>query len=245
MASESPIVPFDWQRLLWGEDPLGFYGEIIFRSLVMYVILLLLLRLLSKRALTQLSILEFGIVIAMGSAAGDPTFYKEIPLLQGILVLVTVICFQLVYTWALRKHEKFEDAMEGIPVELIADGRIVLKGLDKARISQSELFELLRIKGLQQLGEIRKAYLEQNGQISVFLFPDPQPGLGFVPPWELEPPATHQAGKHLPDAQLLACRGCGYVNQLASGQIPSCDCGHQFYCPPCVDPLGQGEQKAD
>lgn len=240
--SES-IVPFDWGRLLWGAEPFGFYFEIVFRSLVMYVVLLLLLRSLSKRALTQLSILEFGIVIAMGSAAGDPTFYKEIPLLQAILVLLTLICIQIGYTWLLNRSETFENAMEGKPVELIEAGRIRVEALERARISQGELFELLRMKGLQQLGEIRKAYLEQNGQISVFRFEQPRPGLAFVPPWELEPPQPIQAGQMLADARPLACRRCGAVGHFAAGALPDCGCGHSEFHAPSLDPLGLGQAR--
>lgn len=241
MAAEQPITPFDWQRLLIGEDPFGFYFEIIFRSFVMYVILLILLRTLSKRALTQLSILEFGIVIALGSAAGDPTFYKDIPLFQGILVLVTVITVQMIYTWLVNKNEAFENAMEGLPVELIDNGCILKGSLDKARISQSELFELLRTKGIQQLGQLRKAYMEQNGQLSLFLFDEPQPGLAIVPPWELEEPKAFKSGAHLEKLQTMACRGCGAVSELPQGMIPGCHCGEKAFHQINMDPLGIGE----
>lgn len=242
-AEQAPIIPFDWQRLLIGEDPLGFYFEIMFRSLVMYVILLLLLRVLSKRAMTQLSILEFGIVIALGSAAGDPTFYKDIPLFQGILVLVTVIFVQVAYTWLLSKNVAFETAMEGVPVELVDEGCLVEGALDKARISQGELFELLRRQGVQQLGELRKVYMEQNGQLSLFLLPEPRPGLAFVPPWELEKPECYKAGSMLIEPKLLVCSGCGCPHEFSQIMLPDCSCGGGDYYVARLDPLGVGQSK--
>jgi uncharacterized membrane protein YcaP (DUF421 family) len=241
MDDKAPIIPFDWQRLLIGEDPWGFYFEIAFRSVVMYIVLLLLLRVLSKRALTQLSILEFGIVISLGSAAGDPTFYKEIPLLQGILVLAVVICVQMGYTWLLGNNEAFETAMEGKPVELVRDGRLISGSLKQARISQSELFELLRHEGIQQLGELHLAYLEQNGQLSLFCYDQPRHGLAIVPPWELQEPDSYEPGKRLEHPQTLACSSCGLTRDLPAGEIPSCqDCDDSKYMLAQIDPLGLG-----
>jgi uncharacterized membrane protein YcaP (DUF421 family) len=221
MASAG-LKPFDLERLFWGGDPWGFYGEIIFRSVVMYLVLLLLLRFLSKRALTQLSILEFGIVIVLGSAAGDPTFYQEIPLFHGVLVLVVIVLTQRIYTYVLRHSETMETVMEGKPVLMVLQGVIQKGALQDCSLSQEELFELLRGKSVTQLGEVDAAYMEQSGQLSVFKSEEVSPGLAIVPPWDLYEPTVLKAGEH---AGARACLLCGMVHTSSTEQCTYC--GHE------------------
>lgn len=241
MENKAPITPFDWQRLFFGDQPFGFYFEIAFRTLLMYLALLLLLRMLSKRTLTQLSILEFGIVIALGSAAGDPTFYEDIPVLHGLVVLVTVVLIQRAYTWLIRKNEMVETLMEGRPVELMRDGCILGDALDKGRISQEEFFEMLRQHQVTQLGEVRRAYLEQNGQVSVFTLAKPVPGLPIAPPWDLEPPERLSKGHSLDEATEVACCQCGRVERM-TGLLQACgSCKYEDYLVAKLDPLELGK----
>ncbi len=208
---------WDWQRLLWGTDPLAFYGEILLRSFVMYVVLLLLLRFLSKRALTQLSILEFGIVIVLGSAAGDPTFYKDVPLFHGIVVLIVIVLMQRLYTYYLRHSETVETAMEGTPIEMLYNGVIQENALKHEHLTQEELFQLLRYNGISQLGEVSVAYMEQNGQLSVFKQESPVPGLAIVPPWDLQAPELLSASV-AEDTAGYVCIVCGSTRGNCSHQ---------------------------
>lgn len=216
------MKPFAPERLFWGSDPWGFYGEIVFRSVVMYLVLLVLLRFLSKRALTQLSILEFGIVIVLGSAAGDPTFYKDIPLFHGIVVLLVIVTVQRLYTYLLRHNEAVETAMEGTPILMVLRGVIQADALAQARLSQEELFQLLRCQGISQLGEVKAAYMEQSGQLSVFECDTPLLGLAIVPPWDLRQPVvvapsvervcvqcgTYQESLEIKETRRVQCSYC-------------------------------------
>lgn len=236
MSQEPPVTPFDWQRLFIGQEHWGFYGEIILRSVIMYLGLLLLLRLLSKRALTQMSVLEFGIVIALGSAAGDPTFYADVPIFHGLLALAVIVCFQLLYTRLLQTNESIETAMEGKPVEIIKDACIVEGSLLKARLAQEELFALLRGQSIRQLGELERVYLEQDGQISIFKHAQPQAGLPIVPPWDLEQPFFYE-GQVLSADQELACCKCGKRDVYTLKVCTACE--HERFMLACLDPLAE------
>lgn len=236
MAPNPPVSPFDWQRMFIGQEQWGFYGEIVLRSVIMYLGLLLLLRLLSKRALTQMSVLEFGIVIALGSAAGDPTFYADVPIFHGLLALAAIVCFQLIYTRILQTNETLETVMEGKPVELIKNACIVEGSLRKARLAQDELFQLLRAKSIRQLGELERVYIEQDGQLSIFKYAQPQPGLAIVPPWDLEQ-TLYQPGQSIAPDQQLACCQCGQLNTATARACQ--DCQHQRFMPAVLDPLSE------
>ena len=84
------IIQLDWKSLLLGSEKWEFLFETAFRTFVMFMVILLYLRLFGKRGVKQLSVFELGVIIGLGSAAGDPMFYKEVGLLPGVLVFSIV-----------------------------------------------------------------------------------------------------------------------------------------------------------
>lgn len=237
------IIPFDWGRIWLGDVPPLFLLEIVFRTAVIFLWLLLLLRVTGKRGLAQLSGLELAIVIALGSAAGDPLFYPEVPLLHAMMVLGLVVGFQRVLAWLAARSERVETFMEGVPVELVRDGVLSLQALRGASLSREDLFERLRAQGVMQLGEVRRAYFEQDGTLSVFSHDhDPPPGLPVVPPWDLEEPP--RLDPDLPHHGPAACLSCGRVERLR-GLPGNCTCGGQAgwtvaVTDPLANPVGGG-----
>ncbi|MFC6802461.1 DUF421 domain-containing protein [Deinococcus caeni] len=169
------IVPFDWARMLLGDAPPLFLLEIVFRTAVIFLWLVFLLRVTGKRGLAQLSPLELAIVIGLGSAAGDPMFYPEVPLLHAMLVLALVVALQRLLSHLVIRSEHVETFIEGLPVELVRDGVLRGEALQRANLSREDLFERLRAQGVRQLGEVQRAYFEQDGALSVFTHPhDPR-----------------------------------------------------------------------
>ncbi|WP_245588634.1 YetF domain-containing protein [Deinococcus pimensis] len=218
------VVPFDLHRMFLGDFPPLFLLEIVFRTVFLYVWLLLLLRVVGRRGLAQLSIVEFGIVIALGSAAGDGLFYPEVPLVHAMLVILLVILMQKGLTVLINRSETVETFVEGRPVCVVEDGRVRLEGLPSIGLSTEELFERLRERDVAQLGQVRYAFQEQSGNLSVFLFPDAdvRPGLPLVPPDDLRTP-TKVPFSADPTA-MIACTNCG--NVVPQGDRP-------FPCPRC------------
>ncbi|MDB5044089.1 MAG: hypothetical protein JWQ08_139 [Deinococcus sp.] len=251
------IVPFDWGRMFLGDLPPLFLLEVIFRTTLMLLWLVLLLRVTGKRGLAQLSPLELAIVIGLGSAAGDPMFYPEVPLLHAMLVLALVVGLQRLLSYLVIRSERVETFIEGVPVELVREGVIRLGALSRANLSREDLFERLRGQGVRQLGEVQRAYFEQDGNLTVFTHKDnPPPGLQVVPPWDLQWPLMLEVGT--PHSGVVACLGCGHT-LMATGPLPSCPActgdhnqpsGHQEsvqskgWTPATLDPLaldGGGE----
>ncbi|MFK7602555.1 DUF421 domain-containing protein [Deinococcus sp. SM5_A1] len=230
------IIPFDWQRIWLGDAPPLFLLEIVFRTAVIFLWLLFLLRLTGKRGLAQLSALELVIVIALGSAAGDPLFYPEVPLLHAMLALALVVAFQRVLARLVVRSEVVESFMEGQPVELVRDGVFNIRVLEGTNLSREDLFEKLRAQGTMQLGEVRRAYFEQDGNLTVFSHDrNPPPGLPVVPPWDLEKPVVLSPDE--PQQGRVACLDCGRVEQV-SGLLDACACGGKNgWTVAVVDPL--------
>jgi uncharacterized membrane protein YcaP (DUF421 family) len=86
------IKVFDWHRIFYSENiPISYLAEIGVRAVIMFLVLIFVLKLISKRGVKQLSVFELAILIALGSATGDPMFYHYVPVTYGIVVLLVVI----------------------------------------------------------------------------------------------------------------------------------------------------------
>ncbi|PYE53262.1 DUF421 domain-containing protein [Deinococcus yavapaiensis] len=232
--SATEVVPFDWHRMFIGDAPWLFLLEIVFRTLLMYGWLLLLLRIVGRRGLAQLSIVEFAIVIALGSAVGDAPFYPDVPLLHAMLVVAVVVFLQWGLAQLINRSEKVETFMEGRPTLVVDGGRVNLQGLKDVSLSSEELFERLRLAGVTQLGEVRFAFVEQGGNLSIFRFEarSVRLGLPIVPPQDLVDSDALENEARADDPH--ACTNCGDVEaSRPAGPCPRC--GQRRWIPAKVD----------
>lgn len=209
------IIPFDWHRMLLGDAPPLFLLEILFRVTVMWLWAAVLLRWIGGRSISQMSIVEFLLVIALGSAVGDPMFAPDVPLTHGMLVILLVVLLDKGLDAAIRRWPKAKTFVDGRPVEVLRDGRILCDGLMARGLGTLEVMEMLRLQGVENLGNLRRAYLEPSGELSLFRFDSPRPGLAIVPPVELTDPPPPG-----PDDQPC-CLNCGDLPAVA-GDV--CDC---------------------
>jgi len=170
---EADAQPFDLNRMFLGDEvSLLLLAEIAFRTAFMYVAALLLVRFIGKRGLGQLSPFEFLVVIAMGSAAGDPMFYPDVPLIHGVLVLAVIVSLQKLLVDITSRNDRIEHFIESVPALLIQDGVILKDELHREEIARDELMMKLREQGIANVGEVHLAYLEPSGRLSVFLKED-------------------------------------------------------------------------
>ena len=208
------IIPFEWQRMLIGNEPPLFLLEIVFRIAIIWPWTMVLLRWVGGRSLSQLSLVEFLLVIALGSAVGDSMLAPDVPLLHAMLVILTVIVLDKAVNLAIRRFDTAKKVIDGRPTEVLRNGVILSAGLQSRQLGNLELMELLRLKGVENLGSIARAYLEPSGQLSVFPLDTPGLGLAIVPPVEC-------ADNAVTDTTNLCCSSCGTLNK------------EQHACPEC------------
>jgi uncharacterized membrane protein YcaP (DUF421 family) len=225
-----------------GDEPPLFLIEVALRTAIIFVYTLLLLRLLGKRGVAQLSLFEVTIIIGLGSAVGDPMFQADVPLVHAMLVIGIIVLLYRLFMTFVRKSEWFERFAEGEPSCVVSDGRIQTDALDNERISQEELFEILRSAGISQLGEVKRAFLEQSGTMSIFAFPPRhvRPGLPIVPPWDIDEPRSFVVGKDRAPSGDYSCMTCGQVaSARAAGALSRCEnCSGERWTGAVTEPLG-------
>lgn len=216
---------FDLQRILFGDLPVLFFVEIALRTVILYLFALVMLRVFGKRSAGELTTVDVVVIVALGSAVGDPMFYPDVPVLHGMLVIALVVALQhLGIRWA-NHNKRVDQWIKGTPSRVVVDGVLDLKGMEHANISPREVFQMARQGGYRNLGEIQRMYVETDDQASVFQFNQDQirPGLPLEPPWDLEQPQTLSAGSHAPSEDVFACTNCGETIAVeADKTLPPC-----------------------
>ncbi len=208
---DQAIIAFDLKRMLIGDEPPLFFLEIAVRTAIIYAYTLLLLRWLGSRTVGQLSTVEFLLVIALGSAVGDAMFYPDVPLLQAMLVVTVVVVANKLLDLSISKSRHAERLLDGKPREAVRDGVVARRFIDENWMSLYELFQELREEGIEHLGEVRRAYIEKDGRVTVFRHKgDVRPGLAIVPPSQIEPRELVSPGDPAARGVDLVCSTCGH-----------------------------------
>lgn len=216
---EEKVQPFEWSRILISKETgYEYLFEVGFRSLVMFVFLLLLLKFLGKRGIKQLSIFELAIVIALGSAAGDPMFYHDVALLHCFLALLIVVLVYRLLAYLTGSSLILEKFLEGKPICLVDEGRIIYKNYRRERLPYDTFYSELRNKNIDQLGQLRKVYLETSGELSVFYYADENVKTGLP----IYPEIVMYPLKDIPSAGNYACIYCGNIEELPAGKPANC-----------------------
>ncbi len=204
---QDPIQPFDWQRMLIDKFPWTYLGEIAFRTVFMFVVLLAALTISGKREVRQLSIYELVLVIGLGSAAGDPMFYHDVPLASAVVVFVVMMgCYKLV-TYISDRNQAVRRKLEGKPVYVIEEGCILTDNFNGEDVTFDDLLADLRVAGIEHLGQVRTAILEHNGQLSLYQFKPGEVRLGLP----ILPKVFSQHSERINEAGAYACCSCGQV----------------------------------
>mgnify|MGYP002618272238 CR=1 FL=1 len=116
------------------------------RTLVLYLVLILVIRLMGKRQVGQMAPAEFVVTMLVANLASIPMQDGGIPLFSGLVPILTVLGVELVLSWWTLRHTAFRQLLCGKPVILIDNGVILQKQLRQTRITLDELMGHLRTK---------------------------------------------------------------------------------------------------
>lgn len=213
---------FEWERLLINNHPFEFLFEVIFRSVIMFIVLLITLRFTGKRGVKQLSIFETVIIIALGSAAGDPMFYEDVGLIPAITVFIVIILLYRFVTMLTGKFKWFENLVEGKTECLIENGKFSIASFEREGLAQDEFFSELRLRLIEHLGQVRNAYLETSGEVSIFFYEDKDVKYGLP----ILPQLFEKKSQTIPGAGFYSCTFCGHTKEVEAGKA-HCEVCHK------------------
>ncbi|MDN3551159.1 DUF421 domain-containing protein [Mucilaginibacter aquaedulcis] len=196
----------DWSRILLGEVPGSFYVELIIRSAVIYLLLMLSMRLMGKRMSGLLSRNELVAMVSLAAAVGTPLTSPDRGILPAVVIAIVVIYIERGISTIAFRNERFERYAVGKLDVLVNDAVIDLEILKKVRISKERLMAELRGAGIKQLGSVKRFYMEAGGSFTLIINEEPNEGLLILPEWDQE-----FCGRLKPSSNQLACKSCGLL----------------------------------
>ena len=143
-----------------------------FRSIILYIIVLVVMRLMGKREIGQLQPFELAISIMIADLATIPMAEIGIPIFNGIIPILGLLFMHVIISVINLKSMKLREFICGKPQILIYRGKIDEKALKKERFTINELQEKLRGNGVANLGDVEYAILETSGDVTVIQKPD-------------------------------------------------------------------------
>lgn len=146
-----------------------------FRTIVLYLILILAIRLMGKRQIGEMEASEFVVTMLVANLAAIPMQDSGIPLYSGLVPILTVLGVELVLSCLTMKSVVFRRFLCGKPVILIENGKLLQDNLRRTRITLDELTGHLREKDVLDIRTVQYAILETDGNLSVFPYPKEQP----------------------------------------------------------------------
>ena len=142
------------------------------RSIILYVIVLVVMRLMGKREIVQLQPFELAIAIMIADLASVPMSEVGIPIINGIIPILSLLVMHLIISFINLKSIKMRQLICGKPSILIYRGKINEKVLIKERFTINELQERLRANNINNLADVEYAILETSGQVSIIQKPN-------------------------------------------------------------------------
>ena len=146
-----------------------------FRTVALYLLLMVGLRLTGKRQLGQMEPTELVLMMLLSDLAAVPMQDFGIPLLHGAVPIITLLGLSTLISAICIRHIRFRDLVCGSPTIVIREGVIQQREMARNRLTVDELLEELRLQGVLSPSQVKYAVLETGGQLSVMLRADQQP----------------------------------------------------------------------
>lgn len=178
------------------------------RTLLLYLLLVISVRLMGKRQLGEMEPAEFVVALLIANLASIPMQDAALPLLSGLVPILVVLGLELVLSALSLRSIRLRRVLCGKPVILIENGKILERNLRRTRVNLDELTMHLREKDIFDLSTVKFAILETNGQISTLLYAKDAPASARdagIRVHENALPVTLISGGKLMRDNLLCC----------------------------------------
>lgn len=143
--------------------------NMLIRGIIIYVTVIFAVRLMGKRQIGELQPAELVVTILLSQVASMPFESLEVPLLSILSIVFLLISLEILCSVISMKTKTFRNLIQGNPILIIKDGKLVQGELKNIRYSVEDLLEALRLKDIFDISQVQFAYIETNGSISVLL----------------------------------------------------------------------------
>jgi uncharacterized membrane protein YcaP (DUF421 family) len=140
----------------------------VVRGVAIYLFLLLVFRVSGKRTLEKVTTFDFVLLLIIAEATQQGLMAEDHSLTNALLLIVTLVLADVAFSLLKRSSKRLEWLIDGVPVLLVKDGRLLEDRMDRERIDEEDILAQGRERhGLERLDQIEYAVLERGGVISI------------------------------------------------------------------------------
>lgn len=140
----------------------------VLRGLTMYVLLLVIFRIAGKRTLSEVTTFDFVLLLIVAEATQQALLGQDYSITNAALLILTLLGTDIALSLIKQRSARAARLLEGVPLVLVADGRMLRERMDKVRVDESDVMSAARqLQGLERLEQIKYAVLERNGSITI------------------------------------------------------------------------------
>lgn len=150
------------------------WWEILLRTAVVYVVVLVLLRAAGKRELGQMSPVDLVVILVIANAVQNAMTGGDNSLIGGIIAATTLVAMNIAFSRVAHRIPYIAHLFESDATQLMKGGKLIKRNLERENVDMDELMMSVREHGFDDLAKVDSAYLERDGSISVI--PKDAPG---------------------------------------------------------------------
>lgn len=196
---------------------------VLFRTLFFYFFVLVAYRIMGKREIGQLGVIDLIVSILIAELVAISIEETENPIYLTIIPITVLVLLEIVFAYISIKSRKFRNVFDGKPSLIIANGKINYKEMIKQRYSLDDLLISLRMQGIKELDMVEYAFLEPNGQLSIFKYNLFKLKSSYPMPLILDGSIQKKALKHIHKSEIWL------KNELSNKNLTYKDVFYAFY----------------
>lgn len=142
-------------------------ARVVVVAVLGYLTFTIIIRFSGKRTISKMNTFDIILSIAIGSLLGRTILAKDAALLESVAALGTLILMQALFTWMSTRHAGIRDLVHPRPALLFYHGELFLSTMHRARVSNEDIREAVRSKGMASMDEVDAVVLEPDGKLSI------------------------------------------------------------------------------
>jgi uncharacterized membrane protein YcaP (DUF421 family) len=215
----------DLHRILIGDVPAVFFIEVIIRTVLIYLLLIVAIRLMGKRMALQLNVTEMTAMVALAAAIGVPIQAPDRGILPAAVIALVVVVSERVITRIIMNNKKEETRFQGDMNVLVEESTLNFPCIKDVGMSRSLVLQQLRARGIDHLGKVKRLYMETSGAFSIVEQKDIKPGLSVIP--EHDEDYWTDANRR---KDVCVCSNCGLRRDTPVKDDQDCEnCGENHW----------------
>jgi uncharacterized membrane protein YcaP (DUF421 family) len=140
--------------------------DIALRALALYVFITLVMRILGRRELSSLAPSDLVLLIVLGDTIQQGLTQDDYSVTGAVIAVATIAALQVLTSWLAFRSRRARRVIEGEPIVLVQDGKLIEKNLHRERMTADDVAEEMRMNEIASFDEVGWAILESNGTMS-------------------------------------------------------------------------------